>query len=234
MLYNFIMKVLFDSKLKNNFIEQHALKENLSNNILNALELQLFEMGEFIYHQDDEAHTFYILVEGKLQIDYLHPNGNQTIFSIGEPLATLGDLELFETFPAVKNVFVMEKSTLLAAPINIVRKFGGEDHRFLRFILHQIVKKLDFSSNQLAQTSLPLKSRLSRYILGQFSSKGTMFTLERRDVLAGILGCSVRHLNRTLKALSEEKIIKVHNKTVKIIAPEQLSIAVQESLQKGT
>ena len=228
------MNVLSDLPLKNKYITQFALQDHFSPQILNALELQLFEIGEFIYHQDDQAHTFYILVEGKLQIDYLHANGNQTIFSIGEPLATLGDLELFETFHAVKNVFVMEQSLLLAASIDVVREYGGEDHRFLRFILHQIVKKLDVSSNQLAQTSLPLKNRLARYLLGQSNSKGTIFTLERREVLAGMLGCSVRHLNRSLKALSEEKMIKVQNKTVTIIDPQKLSNAVKELYQKGT
>ena len=182
------MKLLSNPHLKNNYITQFALQDHLSSEILDALELQMFEMGEFVYHQDDHAHTFYILVEGKLQIDYLHANGNQTIFSIGEPLATLGDLELFETFHAVKNVFVMKKSTLLAVSMNIVRQHGGEDYRFLRFILHQIVKKLDFSSNQLAYSSLPLKSRLARYLLGQSNTKGTKFVLERREVLAGILG----------------------------------------------
>ncbi len=228
------MRRISDSKLKDRYIKQFSLQDHLSNEILNALELQLFEMGEYVYHQDEDAHTFYILVDGKLQIDYLHLNGNQTIFSLGEPLATLGELELFESFPAVKNVFVLETSILFAGAMDVVRKYGGEDYRFLRFILHQIVKKLDFSSSRLVQTSLPLKSRLSRFLLEQQNSKGLVIKLERREVLAGILGTSVRHLNRTLKTLSEEKIIQVRYRTLEIMDSKKLSKFVEEPIIKGT
>ena len=59
------MRRISDPDLKNRYIEQHALQEHLSTEILDALGLQIFEIGEYIYHQDDEAHTFYILVDGK-------------------------------------------------------------------------------------------------------------------------------------------------------------------------
>ena len=228
------MRRITDTNLKNRYIEQFFLKEHLSTEILDALELQVFEIGEYIYHQDDEAHTFYILVAGKLQIDYLHSNGTQTIFSLGEPLTTLGDLELFESFPAVRNVFVLETSTLLAAARETIRNLGAEDDRFLRFILHQIVKKLDFSSIQLTQTALPLKSRLARYLLIESNNQGLVFELEKRAVLAGILGTSVRHLNRTLKALSEEGVIQVRYQTLEITNLAKLSMAVEEPFLNRT
>ena len=228
------MRRISDVNLKNRYIEKYALDAHLSTEILDALDLHMFEIGEFIYHQDDEAHTFYILVAGKLQIDYLHANGTQTIFSLSEPLATLGDLELFESFPAVRNVFVLETSTLLAAASETIRNLGAEDYRFLRFILHQIVKKLDFSSNQLTQTALPLKSRLARYLLIKMNHQGFVFELEKRAVLAGILGTSIRHLNRTLKALSEAEIIKVHYQSLEIINLEKLSAVVEEPFLNRT
>ena len=228
------MRRISDVDLKNSYIDQFSLKEHLSTEILNALNLQEFETGEYIYHQDAEAHTFYILVAGKLQIDYLHANGTQTIFSLGEPLATLGDLELFESFPAVRNVLVLETSTLLVASSETIRNSGAKDYRFLRFILHQIVKKLDFSSNQLTQIALPLKSRLARYLLIEMNRQGLVIALERRDVLAGILGTSVRHLNRTLKALSEDEVIKVRYQTLEIVNLGKLSKVVEEPFLKGT
>jgi CRP-like cAMP-binding protein len=169
-----------------------------------------------------------------LQIDYRHPNGTQTIFSLCEPLATVGDLELLESFPAVRNVFVLQTSTLLAASSDIIRNLGAEDFRFLRFILHQIVKKLDFSSNQLTQSALPLKSRLARYLLMKMNCQGFVFELEKREVLAVILGTSVRHLNRTLKALSEAKIIEVHYQSLEIINLEKLSAVVEAPFRNRT
>jgi len=184
------MRKIANVHLKNKYIKEYSLEEHLSPGILEALDLQVFDVGEFIYHQDDEPHTFYILVAGKLQIDYLHPNGTQTIFSLAEPLAALGDVELFESFPAVRNVFVLETSTLLAASSETIPNAGAEDYRFLRFILHQIVRKLDFSSIRLTQSIFPLKSRLARYLLIKMNSQGLALELEKRDVLAGMLGTS--------------------------------------------
>jgi hypothetical protein len=65
-------------------------------------------------------------------------------------------------------------------------------------------------------------------------SEGLTFTLENRDVMASILGCSVRHLNRTLKALSKEKVIKVDHRTLKITDPSKLSDLALGPFLSGT
>ncbi len=90
------MRRISDTELKSKFIRQYSLQDHLSQKILDLLELHLFDIGEYVYYQDQEkAHTFHILVAGKLQIDYLHFNGQQTILSLDKPLTTLGDLEIF-------------------------------------------------------------------------------------------------------------------------------------------
>jgi len=202
--------------------------------MIEALQLQAYVKGEYLYRQDETAETFYLLLEGKLQVDYFHADGHQAVFSFVTPFSTLGDLELFEAWSAVKNVQALEDSLVLAAPAHLIRQHGTEDARFLRFILHHVIQKIDFSSTLQAQTTLSLACRLARYLLYRLQKDGVVLHLEKREALAAMLGTSVRHLNRTLRQLSELGVIDVHNKTLTINDPQQLSIIAEEMFQKGT
>ena len=222
------MKRISDPVLKDRYIQQHHLQNHIPTAILDALELRRYETGEYIYRQGEEVRTFYILVDGKLQIDFLHRNGDQAVLSLSEPPTAIGDLEIFADFPTVRNVLVLQASTLFAGAMDVIREYGKEDPRFLRFLLNQVIRKLEFSSNLLTHTRLPLESRLARYLLVQSQRRGAILTLEKREVLAGILGTSVRHLNRVLKSLAEAGIISIRYRTLEIINSVKLTNILNE------
>ncbi len=202
--------------------------------MIEALQFQAYAKGEYLYRQDETAEVFYLLLEGKLQVDYFHADGHQAVFSFMTPFSILGDLELFEDWSAVKNVQALEDSLVLAAPAQLMRQYGADDARFLRFILHHIIQKIDFSSSLQAQATLSLACRLARYLRYRLQKDGIVLRLEKREALAAMLGTSVRHLNRTLRRLSELGVIDVHNKTLIINDPQQLAAIAEEALQKGT
>lgn len=223
------MQRVNDDAAKKRYIERFNLQTVLSAEMIDALELQTFEMGEFIFHQNSVADTFYILVEGKLQVDFLHSNGRQSILSITEPLHLMGDIELFDSFPSVKNVLVLNQSFLLACPAMTIRELGKDDPNFLRFIIHHIVKKIDATSDQLTQFAMPLKSRLAHYLLSRAQIDGETMILESRPLLAGRLGTSVRHLNRVLKQFHQAQIISLQNKTLQLIDSTALLSEIRQS-----
>lgn len=228
------IKRINNANLKEKYITRYALRENLSEPMIEVLQLQFYTGGEYLYHQGDQAEAFYLLLAGKLQVDYFQADGHQAVFSFVTPLSTLGDLELFEDWSVVKNVQALEDSLVLAAPAKIIRAYGYDDPRFLRFILHHVIKKIDFSSTLLAQVTLSLECRLARYLLYRLEKDGPLLRLEKREALAAMLGASIRHLNRTLKRFSALGTIEVHNKTLKIIDSQRLSAIAEERLKKGT
>lgn len=228
------MRRIADSGLKEAHIAQYALRDYFSEETIRSFDLQSYDIGEYVYRQDEEITTFHLLLDGLLQVDYLFSNGVQTVLALVEPLFTLGDLELFGKFPAVKNVRVVEASLLLSVPMSIIQQNEEDNPHFLRLILHQMVGKLDSMSEQMIQLSWPLEYRLGLYLLEQLKVEGPILTLVPRESLAGLLGTSVRHLNRTLKLLSQKSLIDVHYKTLTIADAEKLADLIEEFSHKRT
>ena len=86
----------------------------------------------------------------------------------------------------------------------------------------------------LVHAALPLESRLARYLLIRFNREGPRLKLEPRETLAGMLGTSVRHVNRTLKTLTQAGAITVRYKTVEILRPSRLADLIGEPFDKRT
>lgn len=65
--------------------------------------------------------------------------------------------------------------------------------------------------------------KVRKYLAFRAESDGQVIQLEKREVIAAMLGISVRQLNRTLRALEEEGLIQFKNKTVKVLDAALLS-----------
>lgn len=216
------MKIISDSVLREKFIVKFNLREHVPEIIVDVLALQRFQSGEYLCYQEDELEYFYMLLSGKLQVDLFNFGGNYAVFSFETPFSIIGDLELFEGTKITSNVQALDDSLVFAVPVGIVQNFGFSDEKFLRFVIHHLVKKLRFSSNLLSQIPLSVEYRLARYLLYRMEKEGKVLQLEKREALAAMLGVSVRHLNRTLKQMAALNTIEVQNKRLTIVNTQEL------------
>ena len=184
--------------------------------------MRQYHKGEYFFFQEEDLKQLYFLVEGKLQIDYLQPNGRQAVYSFDTPFSIIGDMELMNDRKVTSNVRALEDSWVLAADLSLVNQYGLSSVPFLQFIIRYLTKKIYFASMLLAQYALSAESRLAHYLLERSRLEGQTIQLEKRDSLAAILGVSVRHLNRSLKNLSEQNAIRLHNRTLVIVNPQAL------------
>ncbi len=190
----------------------------------------MFPKGEYLCRQGEKAEFFYLLLKGKVQVDYFQVDGNRVVFSFETPFSIIGDVELFEDYQVLSNVQALEDCLTFTTSVATVREHGYDDPRFLHFILHYLFKKLYFTSTLLSHIPLSVEHRLARYLLYRMEKDGPMIQLEKRESLAAMMGTSLRHLNRTFRQLIQLEVIEVHNKTLKIIEP-QIIAAIAE---KGT
>ena len=181
-----------------------------------------YRKGEYLFFQEERLKQLYLLVEGKLQVDYLQPNGRQAVYSFETPFSIIGDMELLSDRVVTSNVRALEDCIVLAIPINLVNQYGLTSIPFLQFIIRYLSKKMYFASMLLAQYALSAESRLAHYLLERSHLEGQTIQLEKRDALAAILGVSVRHLNRSLKNLAEQNAIRLKNRTLVIVDPQAL------------
>lgn len=196
--------------------------EHLPEKIVDVLELQLCQQGEYLCRQDENLEYFFLLLTGKLQVNSFQVDGSQAVFSFETPFSIIGDLELFDDNQIVSNVQAVDDSLVFVASAKTIRDYGYNDARFLRFIIRYLVKKLYFSSKLLSQVPLSVEYRVAQYLLHRLEKDGNVLKLEKRSPLAAMLGTSARHLNRTFKRLTTLRAIEVHNKTLIITDPQTL------------
>jgi CRP-like cAMP-binding protein len=214
--------ILNDPARKKSYIIQYSLEKDLPRELLEALELRQYHKGEYLFFQEECLKQLYFLVEGKLQVDYLQPNGRQAVYSFETPFSIIGDMELLNERVVTSNVRALEDSVALVIEIGLVNQYGLNSVPFLQFIIAYLTKKMYFASMLLAQYALSAESRLAHYLLERSHLEGQTIRLEKRDSLAAILGVSVRHLNRSLKNLSEQNAIRLRNRTLVIVNPQAL------------
>lgn len=224
------MKRISDSEKKEKYIEKYSLVASLPPTIIERLELQFFEKGEFLLLQGEKLNNIYFLLEGKLQVGSLHPDGRQVIISFDTPFSIIGELELLNNQKIITDVLTFEDSLVFATPASVVREFGLSDLTFLRFMIQCLAKKLYFDVPLMMQSTMSAEKRLAGYLLQLYSERNGYIRLENREVIASLLGLSIRHLNRNLRLFAQAGIITKSSKTVQIVEPDKL----RNILESGT
>ena len=172
------------------------LRANLSNETFAMLQPCVFHAGEYLYAEGETTDALYLMLEGNCKVFKLLENGKSLLLCLYDDVQVLGEFELFSD-PVVKsNVQALCETYCYALSLEKYRAQLLADNSFLQFVLRQTCAKVHRNNNNTARNLLyPLEQRLAAYILktqngGQFFANYTM--------LAEYLGCSLRHLLRTL------------------------------------
>ncbi|CAQ83866.1 Crp/Fnr family transcriptional regulator [Photorhabdus asymbiotica] len=202
-----------------NYISKYHLNSIFLPELIKELDIVEIEKNAYLTYQSSKFTHLYILVDGKLKVEFCNVDGKFFVFTFATPLFLVGDLELFH---ARKNSFIntisaQEHSVLLSIPLAAVKIFGLNDPCFLEFVCNQLSNKLFESSLFQTGVFLNVEEKLKRFLYYNSKKNGSLFSLEKRENLASVLGVSVRQLNRAIKSLNEKGIIISKNKKVKII-----------------
>jgi CRP-like cAMP-binding protein len=174
----------------------------LNKNLIENLRLFRFSVYSNIFIEQTEQDFLYFLVEGRVQCTHYHGNGKAAVIALSTPFCAIGDVEIMSRERINSNVIASIPSVMLGIPVNIVRRYGTDDPKFLRFLIHELGKKLYTNDSLRKNQALPVASRLVLYILSEPEIHPGMISLPDKETLASLLGTTERHLNRILHDLS--------------------------------
>lgn len=217
------MKRISDSSLVDQYTLKHKIGNIFDEDVLRYAQLHFFEKGEFILKAESQLDYYYLLVDGKIKISYLFENGKSMFLKFYSAFNTLGDLELLKNLPVKCNVESVCDAWLIAIPSEILRKNCLDNVKFLRHLAESLGEKLYATINNSSYNYVyPLVNRLSSYLVEHIAEESDIFLNSSYEELAQFLGTTYRHLNRTIKELEAEGIIKCNNKQVHILDEERL------------
>lgn len=183
-----------------------------------------YERGELLFSDGDPATGFYVLASGKVKIYKLSPDGKERILHIVHPVATFAEAAIFGDgrYPAYAEP--LETSLLVFFPkrefLDLLQSQGriainmiGGLSRFLRQFAKQ-VEELTFKD---------VPARLARYVLDLAGDAEQVVLPISKSQLASNLGTVSETLSRTLRKLSDDDLITVEGRTIRILDADRLA-----------
>ncbi|SEA03148.1 cAMP-binding domain of CRP or a regulatory subunit of cAMP-dependent protein kinases [Thalassobacillus cyri] len=220
----------------NYYLECYELGRVFSEDFRPQIKVCQFKKGNVLFSAGEELEELYILVEGKIKIFTLTPEGKSLINRFKRPLELIGDVEYVKRNAVFNSVEAVTDGVMLAASFADLEKLEKDHPPFMRFLLETLARKFYTESHTTSLNMLyPVEVRLASYLLSISSvSEGTAFHQEMHTSnlteLAEWLGTSYRHLNRVLKKMALDDIIERANGTITIKDLEKLSILAKGNI----
>jgi CRP/FNR family transcriptional regulator len=180
--------------------------------------------GELLFSDGEKAVGFFVVLDGKVKVYKLSPEGKERILHIIHPGGTFAEAAIFADglYPAYAEP--LQSSKLLFLPKEGFLNLLMDNGRISINMIAGLSKFLRQFANQIEDlTFKDVPSRLARYLM--VLSEGVKESLElpiSKSQLASNLGTVSETLSRTLRKLSEDDLISVSGKTVEILDFDRL------------
>lgn len=183
------------------------------------------ERGEILFAQGEEATGFYVVIKGRIKIYRLSSRGRQQILHVFGPGEAFAEAALFSgsRYPAWAEALTPAAVLLFPrkAFLELVRK---RPELALNMLALQALRLRKLAGMVEALSLKEVPERLAGYLLYLREAKGRPeFELEiPKGELAALLGTVPETLSRVLNRLSEEGLIEVFGKQIRILDEEGL------------
>ncbi|TFE00211.1 Crp/Fnr family transcriptional regulator [Jeotgalibacillus sp. R-1-5s-1] len=203
-------------------------------NVQQQMKLRTYPAGRKLLTQGEDATAMLILVEGKVKVSMLSPEGKRLILAFKTPLDIVGDVEYISNGPLINTVESVMNTTVIEIPYTILRHEMAHNAAWLQFLLETITKKFELKSHTMNFNSLyPVDVRVASYLLSMTPVNEKMESASLVD-MADLIGTSYRHLNRVLSQFQKEGWITKSRGSIEILNRASiLELAGENIYEKG-
>lgn len=182
-----------------------------------------FKSGELVIGETDQIRAFYVVIAGQLKLYKSSAEGREQTLSLlgtGDPF---GLCTAFATdfFPA--SAMAIEESAVLIIPGELMETIAKKESTLLLNIIQILSQRLKDSMMLIESLALKeIPERLSAFLLhalskdaGEIKNKLEL-TISHRE-LSKILGATPEALSRSLRKMSNDKILEVDGRVISIL-----------------
>lgn len=187
---------------------------------------QVFQKGEIIFSEDEEGKGFYVVIQGRVKVYKLSPDGKEQILHIFGPGEPFGEVPVFtgQKFPA--HAEAMEKSRVFFFSkhsfVNLIKQNPALALNMLG-ILSKRLRRFTALIDDLSLKEVP--GRLAAHLLFLSKQKKGSKDLElaiTKAQLASLLGTIPETLSRILAKMAAQGLIETQGRRIRILNPESL------------
>ncbi len=180
-----------------------------------------YDKEAMIFLEGEDAEGFYVVLEGKVKIYKISPEGKEQVIQVMGPGEPFAEVPVFAggRFPA--HAQAVTACRLLYFPRTALRDLFRRDSAMAMNMLAVLAKRLRRLTDMIE--SLTLKEspgRLAAYLLDLSERADDADVVEldmSKGLLANLLGTAQETLSRILKRMSEQEIIKVRGRFITLL-----------------
>jgi CRP-like cAMP-binding protein len=184
--------------------------------------------GEHLFRQQDPARYFYLLTAGQIKLYRLSANGEEKVIELiaaGQSFAEAVMFMDFGVYPV--NAQALGDCALLRVDMAAYRTLLGQSPETCLRLLGHMSQRLHQSIREIGQLTLQNATmRIVQFLLNALpasvSAPHHIQWETPKSVLASRLSVRPETFSRILQQLSQERLIRVHGKTVEILDTEAL------------
>lgn len=181
------------------------------------MRLETYRAGERLFSQGEAADTVYFLVEGKLKVSMLSPEGKRLILAFKTPFDIVGDIEYVRQCPFINTVEAVMDTVVIRIPNGLLRSEMADHTAWLQFLLETITRKFEMKSHAMNFNLLySVDVRVASYLLSMTPAKPVIDSTSLVD-MADLIGTSYRHLNRVLQQFEQNGWIQKKRGTITLL-----------------
>lgn len=187
--------------------------------------------GQVLFHMGDDGGSLHILVRGRVKVTIPSSSGEELILAILATGDLLGELSLFDGKPRSATVSALEDTETLCLHredlVALLRnRFGAVEK-----ILEVLAARIRDADKQLAESHfLDVKARLARKLLdlgdafgvGERGRVRIGVKVTQKD-LASMIGATRESINKQLRTLCAQGLVRVADGTLEILNREGLA-----------
>ena len=187
--------------------------------------LREYDTGECLFHQEQPANGFHVIVEGRVNVHRVGIDGREQVLHLMGRGDLCGEVPVFEgdCYPAAAKAVGTVRT--LYVPRDGFLALSRKQPEILLEILAELSRRLRRFVGLIDDLSLKeVSARLAKYLLdlSVHAQSGEVQLDSTKAMLAARLGTIAETLSRTLKKMQTRKIIDVRGKRVTILDRDAL------------
>ncbi len=217
------------TKIMNKDLTPHLLKQIQSAPLLKSLSesqleklmehcsIQRLQEGQFLFHQQDPFHSFFLLSSGMVKLFRLTPSGCEKIIDIIRPNDAFAEAVMFmgiTHYPV--HAVALKKSIVISVNSEAYKEILEDSVDVCFKMMGNLSQRLHHHVNEVERLSLHNATfRLVNYLLDfkkNIQKDHDEIHLDvSKQIIASQLAITPETLSRILKQLSNKKLITVHD-----------------------
>ncbi|MCQ2287742.1 MAG: Crp/Fnr family transcriptional regulator [Muribaculaceae bacterium] len=191
--------------------------------------IRKFKKNQIIYAEHDEPMYLWCLLSGKVKLMKDGMGGRQQILRLYRPIQYFGYRAFFAHEAYVSSAVAFEASTLGMLPMKLVCELIDKNRQLAWFFINELSKNLGGSDTKIVNlTQKHLRGRLAEALTLMLDHYGyeedgeTLKIYMAREDLANLSNMTTSNAIRTLSAFTQERIITVDGRRIKVLNEEIL------------